>query len=306
MRPEPHRPCPDAGLSDLRHGRRSARRATPRSRQLDDTRARLSPMRHDAAGGVRELRQLGAANGSASASTGPARSSRRCCGEPVVELTGATRGTEVPPARVYVGTEAALHQVRDARHRRLPRHRPGAARPPVPRRGAGAGVAGAGGPRSSVDRAGGGRIVVQTRTPDHEVLKAAVGSNPQLVMDAERDPRERLGFPPAVTMALVGGPAASELVEAPRRRRSGVEVRERDGRMVAGQRRADDAARCARRGRAPGGPPPPPDRPDAPLLSTTPRQRPAPEIASDPALRGQSPTQFVGQVSVWNCWRAHS
>ncbi len=150
--------------------------------------------------------------------------------EPVVELTGATRGTDVPTARVYVGTEAALHQVSEARtvafldidHELLARRYRAAEE-------AMALLARAG--RVVGNRDGGGRLVVQTRTPEHEVLKAAVGSNPQLVMDAERVRRERLGFPPAVTMALVGGPAAPELI-ARLGSPLGIEVRELEDEWV--------------------------------------------------------------------------
>jgi primosomal protein N' (replication factor Y) len=62
-------------------------------------------------------------------------------------------------------------------------------------------------------RVGGGRVLVQTRVPDHEVLRAATLADPGLVMDAERRRREVTGFPPAVTVALVGGAAAPEYVE---------------------------------------------------------------------------------------------
>jgi primosomal protein N' (replication factor Y) len=76
-------------------------------------------------------------------------------------------------------------------------------------------------------RAGGGRILVQTRVPDHEVLRAAVSADPGPLLESERRRREITGFPPAVTMALVGGEAAAAFVEAfgsP----LGVEVRRRD------------------------------------------------------------------------------
>jgi primosomal protein N' (replication factor Y) len=131
--------------------------------------------------------------------------------EPVAELTGATRGQGVPEASVIVGTEAALHQVPDARavafldfdHELLAR-RYRAAEEALALLARAARLVGG--------RDAGGRVLCQTRVPEHEVLRAAVSSNPQLVMDAERERRARLGFPPATTIALVGGPAAPELV----------------------------------------------------------------------------------------------
>jgi primosomal protein N' (replication factor Y) len=143
--------------------------------------------------------------------------------EPVAELTGATRGKAVPDARIVVGTEAALHQLPEASvvafldidHELLAR-RYRAAEEALALIARAARLVGG--------REGGGRVLCQTRVPDHEVLRAAVSSNPELVMDAERARRERLGFPPATTIGLVGGAAAPEYVSrlgSP----AGVEVR---------------------------------------------------------------------------------
>ena len=62
-------------------------------------------------------------------------------------------------------------------------------------------------------RAAGGRVVVQTRLPDHEVVQAALHADPARVSVVERSRRERLGFPPAATIAVVGGEAADAFVE---------------------------------------------------------------------------------------------
>jgi primosomal protein N' (replication factor Y) (superfamily II helicase) len=59
----------------------------------------------------------------------------------------------------------------------------------------------------------GGRVLVQTRLPDHEVLRAAVRADPDVVADAERGRRDLLGLPPAAAVALVGGEAAGAFVE---------------------------------------------------------------------------------------------
>ena len=56
-------------------------------------------------------------------------------------------------------------------------------------------------------RADGGRILVQTRVPDHEVLAAAAGADPVLVTTAERSRRVALGFPPFGGLAELSGAA---------------------------------------------------------------------------------------------------
>lgn len=53
-----------------------------------------------------------------------------------------------------------------------------------------------------------GTVLVQTRLPDHEVLRAATGADPGLLADAERPVREALGLPPFSALARVCGPVA--------------------------------------------------------------------------------------------------
>lgn len=62
------------------------------------------------------------------------------------------------------------------------------------------------------DRAGGGRIVVQTRLPDHEVLAAAVQADPAKLSVADATRRRELALPPYTTTALIGGPGGAEFV----------------------------------------------------------------------------------------------
>ena len=157
--------------------------------------------------------------------------------EPVVELSGATRRADVPRARVYVGTEAVLHQVSGAavvaflefdQELLAPRYRAAEQALGLLARAA----------RLVGGRGDGGLLVIQTRLPEHEVIRAAVHADPAIVMDAERQRRELTRFPPAVTMAFVGGEAAPEYIlrfGAP----IGVDVLERDGSwlLVADERR---------------------------------------------------------------------
>ena len=155
--------------------------------------------------------------------------------EPVVEVTGDGRDGPLPAARVYVGTEAVLHQVPDARvvafldldqELLAPRYRAaeqalgllvrGArllARGAAARRDHGDGDEGTD-RRRPVGRVALGRLVLQTRLPDHEVVQAALHGDPARVADAERARRQVLRFPPVAALAAVSGVAAAELVAA--------------------------------------------------------------------------------------------
>jgi primosomal protein N' (replication factor Y) len=58
-------------------------------------------------------------------------------------------------------------------------------------------------------RAAGGRVLVQTRLPRHEVIDAAVRADPGLLADAERPRRKLLDLPPFAALArLTGDPPA--------------------------------------------------------------------------------------------------
>ena len=132
-------------------------------------------------------------------------------GEPVAEVTGATG----PPGdvRVVVGTEATLHQVPRAdvvafldldQELLAPRYR--AAEQALGLLARGARVAGG--------RGRGGRLVLQTFVPDHEVVQAVLHGDPARASAAERERRELLRFPPVTAMAEVSGAAAPAFVEA--------------------------------------------------------------------------------------------
>ncbi|HET9444277.1 MAG TPA: hypothetical protein VFO65_13185, partial [Acidimicrobiales bacterium] len=160
-------------------------------------------------------------------------------GRPVGEVTGDT--DEVPDVPVLVGTEAVLQRVRQAdavafldfdQELLAPRYRAGEQALALLAR-AGRLVGG---------RRGGGRVVVQTRIPRHEVLTAALHGDPGRLAAAEAPGRRALSFPPYAALALVSGPSAGELVE----RLEGVEGVEAmgpdDGRWLV---RAPDAATLA-------------------------------------------------------------
>lgn len=163
-------------------------------------------------------------------------------GEPVVELTGADVATGEPVmARIVVGTEAALHRVSFAdvvayvdfdQELTAPRYRATEQAMALLVRGArlvggrtsrGNGrQAGGGGPSdgnpsgaqpSHGQDDGPGRLLVQTRLPDHVVLQAALHADPERVAAAEGPLREAMRFPPAAALAVVSGAAASAFIQ---------------------------------------------------------------------------------------------
>ena len=134
--------------------------------------------------------------------------------EPVAELT-AEHGTDAggTGTRIVVGTEAALHRIHKAdvvafldfdQELLAPRYR--AAEEALALLVRAARVVG--------PRAGGGRVLVQTRQPHHEVVQGALLAEPSRVSDAERERRQLLGYPPATAMAVVSGASAPAWVES--------------------------------------------------------------------------------------------
>lgn len=123
---------------------------------------------------------------------------------PVVEVSAAD--TEpVAAAGVYVGTEAVLYRVPQAdvvaflefdSEMLAPRFR--AAEQSM----------------SLLIRAGrmAPEVLVQTFSPDHEVLRAAAGGNPDVVVRTERARRSMLGLPPFGAIARVSGAGSTELI----------------------------------------------------------------------------------------------
>jgi primosomal protein N' (replication factor Y) len=144
-------------------------------------------------------------------------------GEEVTEVTGAQAGEALAPVGVYIGTEAVLHQVRAAalvafldfdQELLAPRYR--AAEEAL------ALIARAG--RLVGGRRSAGRVLVQTRLPEHPVIRAALTADPARLAHAEADRRRTLRWPPYAALAEVSGAAAESYIErlgAP----LGVEVR---------------------------------------------------------------------------------
>lgn len=130
-------------------------------------------------------------------------------GRPVLEVAGPG-GAPVPDGPVLaIGTEAVLHRVGRAdavafldfdQHLLAPRY--GAAEEAL-------GLLARASRLLGGRRRGGSHLVVQTRLPDHGVLRAAAAGDPALVTDAEAALRAELGLPPAAALAVVSGPPAA-------------------------------------------------------------------------------------------------
>ena len=134
-------------------------------------------------------------------------------GEPVGEVTAVSGAADVPTSRVVVGTEATLHQIDRAdavafldfdQELLAPRYRAAEQALGLLARAA----------RLLGGKGGGGRLVVQTHVPRHEVVQAGLNADPSRVASAERDRREQLRFPPVTAMAEVSGAAAEAYVGA--------------------------------------------------------------------------------------------
>jgi primosomal protein N' (replication factor Y) len=134
-------------------------------------------------------------------------------GEPVADVTAETE--DVPDARVLVGTEALLHRLSagevsvvaflDIDQELLAaRYRAGEQALALLARAS----------RLVGGRAGGARVLVQTRVPGHEVLDAALHADPGRLAAAESERRAALGFPPFAALGAVSGDGAGDFAAA--------------------------------------------------------------------------------------------
>jgi primosomal protein N' (replication factor Y) len=133
-------------------------------------------------------------------------------GTEAVEVTGASDRDTGRWARLVVGTEAALHRVARAelavfldidQHLLAPRF--GAGEEALALLARAAHLVGS--------RSGSGRLLVQTRLPDHETLQAAVHADPGRLAVPERALRQLLGLPPFGAVALLRGPGAAAFAQ---------------------------------------------------------------------------------------------
>ena len=131
--------------------------------------------------------------------------------EPVGELTADS--DRVGAERIVVGTEAVLWRLDSVaavvfldfdQELLAPRQRASEQALALLARGA----------RLVGGRRGGGRLLVQTRQPDHRVVQAAVRADPSLVAIVEKQRRRTLGLPPFGAQAKVSGAGAEAFIAA--------------------------------------------------------------------------------------------
>ncbi len=132
-------------------------------------------------------------------------------GRPVTEVSSDTESTASVETTLLLGTEAVLHTGRDAdavvfldfdQELHAPRYRAAEQAMWLLVRAA----------RMVRGRRSEARLVIQTRSPDHRVLKAAVAADPGRMAEAEGELRAALGFPPMGALAEVSGPGADAYV----------------------------------------------------------------------------------------------
>ncbi len=132
-------------------------------------------------------------------------------GRPVGMVTGDSES--LPNCDVLIGTEAVLHRAGEAdvvafldldAELLAPRYRAGEQAMALLARAA----------RLVGGRSGGGRLLVQTFLPRHEVLQAVLHADPSRAAKVELNRRELLGLPPFAALAAVSGAGASEYAAA--------------------------------------------------------------------------------------------
>ena len=135
-------------------------------------------------------------------------------GQPVGEVTAEDdAGTPTAGFAVLVGTEAVLHRRSRAavvafldldQELLAPRYRAAEEAMALLARAA----------RMVGPRHGRGRILLQTRLPDHETIDAVVNADPSRLAVVESARRAALRFPPETALAAVSGEAAAGFAEA--------------------------------------------------------------------------------------------
>ena len=143
--------------------------------------------------------------------TGVAQELERLSRRPVTEVTAATEAL-VNTADLYVGTEAVLHRVESAdtvafldfdQELLAPRYRAGEEAMSLLIQAA----------RLVGRRDKGGRVVVQTRIPQHPVLQAAVNADPGSLARTELEVRKQLRQPPEAHWAIISGASADQFIQ---------------------------------------------------------------------------------------------
>jgi primosomal protein N' (replication factor Y) len=138
----------------------------------------------------------------------------RLLDRPVVEISSDTARSGLDrPETVVLGTEAALRAVDGCdvvafldfdQELLAPRYRAGEQAMALLARAA----------RLAGGRREASRLVIQTRIPDHPVVRAAVAADPDLFTEAEQAGRAALGWPPFGALAEISGAGAAVMAGA--------------------------------------------------------------------------------------------
>lgn len=134
----------------------------------------------------------------------------------VTEVTAETPQTHLRGDQLFVGTEALLHRLERARAIIFLDFDQELAVPRV-RAAEDAFALLALAARRLGPKAGGGRLLIQTRRPEDVVVQAAMAGDPGRVAKAQRDVRQVFHQPPYGAWALLSGAGAEEYVESVRR-----------------------------------------------------------------------------------------
>lgn len=132
-------------------------------------------------------------------------------GRSVAAVTGSNE-VAPPAADIFVGTEAVLHRVDRAdvvafldfdRELLAPRYRANEQAMALLAKAA----------RLLGPRARGGRLMIQTFVPRHDVIQAALLADPGRLIEPERARREQFGLPPARALASVTGTGSGAVID---------------------------------------------------------------------------------------------
>jgi primosomal protein N' (replication factor Y) len=132
--------------------------------------------------------------------------------QPVIEITSETEG-DIPECNLYVGTTAVLNRFPKASQvifldfdQEILAQKFRANEQSLALLAHAARLVG--------KKENGGKLIVQTRQPDHEVLRAAIEGDPDLLSGSELQRRKLLNLPPFTALAKISGPSAPIFMKA--------------------------------------------------------------------------------------------
>ena len=169
-----------------------------------------------------------------------------------VEITSETKAADVAGCKLFIGTEAALHRFEKASQvifldfdQELLARRFRANEQALSLLAQASRLVG---PKGSD-----GKIVIQTRQPDHEVLQAAVNGDPELLSESEKERRRILNLPPFSAQAEISG-ASAEIFMNSLGKPEGIQIMgPRDGSWLVQAPNSEDLAELLHKTERPSG-----------------------------------------------------